>query len=297
MPKLLLIWNPIAGNGNARRAFGQAEAYLQSRGVAYEANRTDGPGHAKALAAKALSGDYSAVVAVGGDGTVREVATSLFRTDMPLGLLPCGTGNDLARPLGIPADAVKALDIVLSGNVRRMDAALCNDELFFNIAGFGFDVDVLDYVDIYKKKMKNGSLAYTRGLVAAISRLLLRKTTIRWPGGEMTKDVLLIAAGNGTHFGGGMKVTPNADPFDGLLDFCVIHGVSKRNVIPLMLKFRKGEHIDLPQFVSYFRATELTAECEPSSRLDIDGDVLPGTPVRFKVLPQSISVLTPIAPQ
>ncbi len=293
MNKLFLIWNPVAGNGDAARAFAEAEAYLAARGVAYDAARTEGPGHASQLAQRALTSDYRAVVAVGGDGTVREVATSLFRTDMPMGILPSGSGNDLARPLGIPTNVPKALDIVLAGHTRRMDAAMCNDELFFNIAGFGFDVDVLDYVEIYKRKMKNGSLAYMRGLVAAISKLLLRKTTVRWPGGEMTKNVLLIAAGNGTHFGGGMKVTPRADPFDGLLDFCVIHDVNKRNIVPLMLRFRKGEHVDLTQYVTYFRAEELTAECEPASRLDIDGDVLPGTPVRFKTLPRSLSILVP----
>jgi diacylglycerol kinase family enzyme len=102
-----------------------------------------------------------------------------------------------------------------------MDAAMANDLLYFNVAGFGFDVDVLRYVEIYKKRMKNGSLAYLRGLLTALLHLSSRKTKISWPGGSMEADVLIIAAGNGTHFGGGMMVT-EGDRIDSVLEICII---------------------------------------------------------------------------
>ena len=198
----------------------------------------------------------------------------------------------MVRPLAIPRDPLAALDVALNGTPRQMDAGMANNEMFFNIAGFGFDVDVLDYTEIYKKKYKNGSLAYVRGLLRALTNLKLRKTTITTPEGQTVKNALILAAGNGTHVGGGMMVTPEADPFDGLLDVCILHDVTLFPAIGLMLKFMKGKHLGL-KYTTYFRTTELTATCEPASRLDIDGEVLPGTPVTFKILPKALWVLLP----
>lgn len=292
LSELHLVWNPVAGNGAAVKAYETVTRELATRGVPFESSKSEYPGHAVELTKQALENGAKKVAAVGGDGTIREVASALLNTDVPLGIISCGTGNDIVRPLKIPNDPVKALDIVLGGEVRQMDAAMANDLLYFNVAGFGFDVDVLHYVEIYKKKMKNGSLAYLRGLVSAIANLQSRRTKITWPGGSMEEDVLIIAAGNGTHFGGGMMVTPNADPFDGLLDICVMHGVKKRDALTLLPKFLKGNHVGT-KFVTYFRTTELTAVCEPSSMLDVDGDVLPGTPVTFRILPKSLWVVVP----
>mgnify|MGYP001441075634 CR=1 FL=1 len=292
MSDLHLIWNPVAGNGLAAKTFTVVTRELESRGIPYTSAKSAYPGHAMELAKESAARGDKKIVSLGGDGTVREIASALIGTDIPLGIIPCGTGNDIPRPLGIPSDPIQALDIVLGGTARHMDAAMANDELYFNVAGFGFDVDVLDYVEIYKKKMKNGSLAYMRGLFAAVTRLKNRKTTITWPGGSAEMNVLLIAAGNGTHFGGGMKVTPLADPFDGLLDFCVIHDATKLTLFTLFAGFRSGKHLKT-KYVTYFRSTELTAVCDPPSRLDVDGDVLPGTPVTFRILPKSVWVVVP----
>lgn len=290
--ELHLIWNPVAGNGAAMDAYERVTRELANRGVPFSSAKSEYPGHAAELAKVAVEAGAKKIVAVGGDGTIREVATAVINTDATLGMISCGTGNDIIRPLHIPNDPIQALEVALTGERRQMDAAMANDQLYFNVAGFGFDVDVLHYVEIYKKKMKNGSLAYLRGLIAAIANLQSRKTKITWPEGSMEDDVLIIAAGNGTHFGGGMMVTPRADPFDGLLDICIMHGVKKRDALTLLPKFLKGKHLDT-KFVTYFRTTELTAECEPSSLLDVDGDVMPKTPVTFRILPKAIWVAVP----
>lgn len=289
---LHLIWNPVAGNGAAVRAYELVTDALAERGIPFSSEKSAYAGHATELAREAVANGAKKIVVLGGDGTIREVASALMNTDIPLGIISCGTGNDIIRPLKIPNDPLAALDIALGGEVRKMDAAMANDLLYFNVAGFGFDVDVLRYVEIYKKRMKNGSLAYMRGLLTALLHLNSRKTTISWPGGSMEANVLIIAAGNGTHFGGGMMVTPKADPFDGLLDICVINNVSKLNAYLILPKFLKGEHLTT-KYVTYFQTTELTAVCEPASLLDVDGDILPGTPVTFKILPKALSVVVP----
>ena len=277
MSGLHILWNPVAGNGLSVRVCAEVCAALDSRGIPFTISKSAYPGHAVELTKSAVNEGCERILALGGDGTVREVAMGLYQTNIPMAIIPCGTGNDISRPLHIPKDVMQALDVALNGTPRRMDAGLANDELFFNVAGFGFDVDVLDYTEIYKKKCKNGSLAYLRGLVRAIAGRKDRKTVITWPEGRMEKNVLLMSAGNGTHIGGGMMVTPLADPFDGLLDICVIHDVKWYSFFTMVAKFVKGKHLG-SKYVTYFRTTELTAVCDPVSRLDIDGEVVPGTP-------------------
>ena len=121
--------------------------------------RTEYAGHAEELATKCAQDGVDICVAVGGDGTLRETALSVVHTDRILGLLPCGTGNDYARPLGIPTDTGSAIEILLNGENRVVDAGDANGQIFFNIAGFGFDVDVLDYTEEFKPKCKSGSTA------------------------------------------------------------------------------------------------------------------------------------------
>lgn len=287
-----IIWNPVAGNGAARRVFAHVRGLLERAGADFSDAMSEFAGHAVELARTAAQAGHGRVIALGGDGTVREVAIGLMGSDTPLALLPCGTGNDLARALRLPAEPEAALDTALHGRVREMDAAMANDELYFNVAGFGFDVDVLDETEYFKTRTKNGSIAYLRGLLAAVRNLKLRRTHITWEGGELDRDVLLIAAGNGTHFGGGMNVTPKADPFDGLLDICVIHDVSKCALLTVLPLFLKGRHLGT-RFVTYFRAKELKAVCDPVSRIEVDGEVMPGTPVTFRVLPGSMRVVVP----
>ena len=287
-----IIWNPVAGNGAARAVFVRVRELLARSGADFTDAMSEYAGHAVELAKAAARAGHGRVIALGGDGTVREVASGLIGSDTPLALLPCGTGNDLARALRLPAEPEAALETALHGQIRAMDAATANGELFFNVAGFGFDVDVLRETEYFKTRTKNGSLAYLRGLLAAVKGLRLRRTHIRYEGGELERDVLLIAAGNGTHFGGGMNVTPRADPFDGLLDFCVIHDVTRAVLLTALLRFMKGRHLGM-RFVTYFRARELTAVCEPGSDIEVDGEVMPGTPVTFRVLPGSIRVVVP----
>ena len=290
--ELHLIWNPVAGNGAAVSAYQLVTDALAERGTPFSSEKSEYAGHATELAKQAIADGVKKIVVLGGDGTIREVACAVMNTDVQLGIISCGTGNDIIRPLQIPKEPLAALEIILGGEARHMDAAMANDVLFFNVAGFGFDVDVLRYVEIYKKRMKNGSLAYLRGLLTALLHINSRKTKISWPDGSMEADVLIIAAGNGTHFGGGMKVTPNADPFDGLLDICIINNVSKLNAYLILPKFMKGEHLKT-KYVTYFKTTELTAVCEPASLLDVDGDMLPGTPVTFKILPKALWGIVP----
>ena len=140
MDKLYFIVNPVSGSGRGRRDFARVEALLRERGAAYEAVYSEHPGHAVALARAAVEAGERCIIAVGGDGTVNEVASVLVNTGVVMGVLPFGTGNDLARVAGFPEDPEAAVDTLLAGRTRRMDAGMANDRFFLNVSGFGFDV-------------------------------------------------------------------------------------------------------------------------------------------------------------
>lgn len=292
MPSLFLIWNPTAGKGDGTTAYKNAVAYLDSHKIPYTAAMTEYVGHATKLAKEAVDAGYEEILILGGDGTIREAASSIIHTDAIMGLLPCGSGNDLVRPLHIPLDINKALDIALNGQIRKMDAGMANNELFFNVAGFGFDVDVLIHDQEFRAKGFKGSFSYLLGVLKSLKHFQLRKTHITFPEGEMDKDVLLIAAANGIAFGGGLTIAPGADPFDGKFNVCVLHDVTKAAVPGLLAKFFSGKHI-YTKYCTYFQTTELTAEADPVSTMEVDGEILPGTPVTFKLLPGVIRVRVP----
>lgn len=290
MDSAYIIWNPVAGQAKDH-VYRQVAKRLTEAGIPFSAAMSEYPGHATALAKAAVEAGEKTIVVLGGDGTVREVACALVHTDVVLGIIPCGSGNDLARPLGIPTDVDKAVDILLSGTPQHMDAGMANDELFFNVAGFGFDVDVLVATERYRKRTKNGSLAYLLGLIDRLRHLTLHRTTITWPDGRELRDVLIIAAANGTHFGGGMNISPRSDLFDGKLSVCVIHSVKWYHIPVILPSFLIGKHIHFKKHVFCFDTTELTAQTDAYSDIEVDGEILPGTPVTFRVLPEALWVI------
>ena len=292
MERYCLIANRTSGSGSAGAYIDRVRDLLTASGADFEIRETQYPGHATELSEAAVNEGFDVIVSVGGDGTLRETALSVVHTDRILGLLPCGTGNDYARALGIPTDAETALDILLNGQNKTVDAGMANDQVFFNIAGFGFDVDVLDYTEEFKPKCKNGETAYRLGLLKALFGLKLRKTTLTFPDGTMEKNVLMAAAGIGTHFGGGMNVLPESDMSDGLLDVCIAHDVTRLKLLKLFPRFNKGKHIGMP-VITYKKTTEVSVVCDPVSRIEVDGERMDGTPVTFRVLPGALTVRAP----
>ena len=265
-------------------------ALLDARGITYSYAASEYAGHACELANAAKDGPYDCIVAVGGDGTVREVAMQLFGSEMPFSLLPCGTGNDLARALNIPSTPEAVLDMLLENSPRDMDAGMVNGKPFINVAGFGFDVDVLMYAERYKK-MFRGSVAYMLGLIHAVKDLRLRRVRIETDEGDVFEsNALVVAAGNGTHFGGGMNVTPRATPHDGFFDVCIMSDVKRRTVFQMLARFVKGKHLGLP-ITNYFTSTGFTAWSNPPSPLNCDGEVSGQTPAVFKIIPNAVKVI------
>ena len=293
MGPIQIIYNPSSGAGLGQRNYDIITAILKEKNIPYTSTQSEHIGHPTEIAAHAVAAGVKQILCLGGDGSVRETGISLAGTETVLSIIPSGSGNDLARALKIPTDPVKALDIALNCTPRKMDVGDANGKLFFNVAGFGFDVDVLEWDQVFRSKGFKGSFSYLLGLLKSLSNLLLRKTRITTPEMTTERNCLIVAVGNGTSFGGGMTVCPGADPFDGKFNVCVMHDVNRANCLVLLAKFLSGKHVNDKKHVDYFQTTEITCECEPSSMLELDGEIMKGTPVTFRLIPGGITVTAP----
>ena len=289
MEKIYFIVNPIAGAGRSAKCFKEVRDLLDSKGIDYGIAISEYSGHAIELTKTALAAGESRIVAVGGDGTVNEVASALVGSEAVMGILPFGTGNDLCRTLDIPSDPEDALEVLLANHVRKMDAGTANGRFFLNVSGLGFDVDVLLSTEKFKKRF-NGMLPYMLGLLQAL--FTLKRTTVKVRNGEelLDLDVLVLVAANGRYFGGGMMPAPDADLFDGKLDICIIKSMPKLRVLSVLSRFVKGKHLDIKE-VLYFQADEITVETSQAHMLELDGEVCESTPVVFRLLPGALPML------
>ena len=294
MQRYYFIVNPISGAGRGKAEFEKAAAILREKNVDFGFVYTQKPREAIALAKAALENGETCIVAVGGDGTVNEVASVLASSGAAMGILPFGTGNDLAQSLSLPLETEAAVEALLRGVPQKMDAALANGALFINVAGFGFDVDVVRYTEKYKKRMK-GMLPYLFGIMESLMHLKPIPVTVEPDAGEpFSTTALLFSACNGRQFAGGIKVAPLAQLQDGLLDVCILKGIGKLAFLKLLPKYIKGKHLDSEHIV-YFKAKSVTAKAPAGMCLNLDGELGEATPVTFTILSGALNILIPAA--
>ena len=264
------IVNPVAGGGKAKEKFEAVRRYLDGRGAEYSFIETEKAGETARLALEAYERGERFIVPAGGDGTLSETVSALYdKGDVLMGLCPFGTGNDFARALKLPDDPAEAARILIEGEPKPIDAGLAGDKPFINIMGLGFDVDVVNNTDRYKKRFGGG--AYLMGVIRSMTHLKGIPLRLTANGSTFEENALIMTVANGTHFGGGMNPAPGADPSDGLFDVCIVRKVGFFTFLRLLPKFIKGTHIGVKQ-VSFFRTAELKIECE-STPLELDGEL------------------------
>jgi diacylglycerol kinase (ATP) len=293
--RALIVVNPVAGKGRARRAWQRLERALGGTAAReWQATVTRGPGHARELARSAAMGGCERVIAVGGDGTICEVANGLAQTDTALGIIPAGTGNDCARTLDIPSDPADALELALTGQPRTIDLGEIETDrgrsYFVNVAGFGFDAEVAWRVSAFPR-LVGGTLPYVLGVLRTLGQLRSPRMRIGLDGQSVDGNVLLVAVANGASYGGGMRVAPEAVPDDGLFDVCVIGEISRLGVLRLVPAMYSGGHRSHPA-VTFFRCRELRAQSDDGVRCQADGELVGGLPARFRIHPGGLRCVT-----
>jgi diacylglycerol kinase (ATP) len=231
------------------------------------------------------------VVVCGGDGTVSYAALAAVESGLPLGILPMGTANDLARTLGIPMDLGSAADVIGERHFRRIDIGTVNGHAFFNVASIGLSTELARGLDPVLKK-RFGRLGYAIAAARVLSRSRSFHASISEKGETTEVDTYQIAVGNGRHYGGGNVVEHSAAIDDGHLD---LYSLEIRNVwkLAMMLRsFRAGRHGAWAE-VRTARCVEFDIETARPMPVNADGEIVTSTPAHFKVHPAAVAVIAP----
>ena len=294
--KVTALTNPASGHGAAIRAAHIAIARLQHRGVEVVEIIGDDAQDARYLAAAAIERGTDALMVTGGDGVVSNALQVLAGTDVPLGIIPAGTGNDHAREFGIPTkDPEAAADIVVDGWTETIDLGRIRDsngvnKWFGTVAASGFDSLVTDRAN--RMTWPHGRLRYYIAMLAELSQLRLLPFRMVLDGSrEIDADITLAAFGNTRSYGGGLLICPDADPTDGLLDLTMAHSASRTKLVRLFPTVMKGTHVDLEE-VTTARAKSIHVEC-PGINVYADGDFACALPAEISADPAALQILRP----
>jgi YegS/Rv2252/BmrU family lipid kinase len=242
-----VVLNPAAGRGAAGRAWPAVRAVLQGAGSRVELAETARHGHAEELAEAAARAGWAAVVAMGGDGTVHEVANGLLRaadgevTRAALGIVPVGSGNDFSLLAGLPRDPIEAARRIVSGVERRVDVGRVGDRGFVNGVGVGLDARVA--VEANRNRRLRGIGIYLWALARVLASFRAPAMRVEIDGDEVIERPLTLATvGNGGRHGGGFWICPAAKLDDGLLDVCVCDELGKLRILRFLPKVLRGTH-------------------------------------------------------
>ena len=282
-----IIANQNSGCGAGTKALRGAEEVLRGRGLDFQTAVTEKAGDATRIADRAVSEGRNQLICVGGEGTIFEIVNGIAGRFASLYFVPCGTGNDFVRMLSLPADPAKALEAQLDGRPRRIDVGRVNDRWFMNIAGSGFDVEVLLQAARFKR-LGRGILPYLMGIFSALRRFHPLTVEITLDGRTETRVVTIFSVGNGSYFGGGMKAVPRARIDDGLFDVIIADGMSRLSILKFLGRFISGRHTELAA-IRECRCSELTVRC-PGMTVELDGELVPMDEAHFRILPGALEI-------
>ena len=296
-----VIVNPVAGAYSTRRKWILISKLLKRIGLSFDFQYTEGVGHAIELARAAASDGYRYLVAVGGDGTVNEVANGiLYSTGAArtvLGIVSTGTGSDFVRSIGIPRDYATACSSLTSSRRRAIDVGVVEYQskgqtlrrFFVNAAGVGFDAAVVEKTERLPKYF-GGTIPYLAGLVRTLFSYKNKPVVLNAENEVITGRVLNVVVANGSYVGGGMHIAPQAELSDSLLDVVIIGDIGKFELLKELPMVYKGTHIYHPK-VRMKKATHITIESPEPMLVYADGELLGECPASFWLMPSALSIV------
>jgi diacylglycerol kinase (ATP) len=292
--RLGLIVNPTSGKNTGARIGTEALTLLRASGVeVVDLSAADARGATEKGRAAVAAGAVDALVVAGGDGMVHLGANVCAGTGVPLGIIAAGTGNDIARELGLPVrDAAKAVERLLAGNTRRVDAArhvmaTGEERWFAGVLAAGFDAVVNERANHWR--WPKGRMRYNLAILRELPVFRPIPYVLELDGRRLQTDAMLVAVGNGPAYGGGMRVTPDASFDDGLLDVLVLHRLPIHEFLRVFPKVFSGTHLDHPAVeVLRARTVSLAATGIVSYA---DGERFAPLPVTLEAVPGALTVL------
>jgi YegS/Rv2252/BmrU family lipid kinase len=292
MPLTLLV-NPASAHGRTLKLLPKVEQELDALRIPFRVERTRGLDDGVERALRAVEASEVPVV-ISGDGLVGAVGGAMAGSETPLGIVPGGRGNDLARVLGIPDEPAAAVAVLAAGETRRIDVGEANGKRFLGIVSVGFDSEANRLAN--ETGLLRGNLVYAYAAV---------RTLLGWKPGRFTVRVgeervrftgYSVSVANSRAFGGGMYIAPDAELDDGEFDIVTVGEVGKLRFVGNLPKVFKGTHVNDDE-VRVFRASQLELTASRPFPVYADGEHLTDLPASLRVLPRALSILAPPAPE
>lgn len=299
--RIKIILNPYANRWGAKARLSEVESSLKEANIEYDLAITAGAKDGTKLAKTAVSENYDAVIAAGGDGTISEVMNGLITAvpgdspTLPLGILPIGSANDLAKMMGIPLDMPSAVALIAAGNTQLFDAGRIEYDGSVHYFDNNSAIAMEPMITLEHMKINNisGEARYYWALIKGIIKLNAWQMSITWDDGEYVGPTYLLSVCNGPRTGG-MMIAPGAIMDDGYFDIVLGPQVPKRTVIKFLLKLTQGTHIDQDN-ITFTRTKSLKITSDPGTPLHADGEILSeaAKEITYSILPQKLTMLVP----
>ncbi len=301
IPYAKVIVNPVAGANSTRQKWPGISRLLRHIGLSFDYQYTEGIGHAIELARAAATDGYRYLVAVGGDGTVNEIANGiLYSSDSDntiLGIISTGTGSDFMRSAGIPRDYTSACSVLTGTRRLLIDVGVVEyknkgqslQRFFVNAAGAGFDAAIVAATERIPKYF-GGTIPYLTGLLGSLLSYRNKPVVLSMGSNVETTRICSVAVANGGYYGGGMHIAPQAELDDNLLDVVIIGDVGKFELLKALPMVYKGTHITHPK-VRVERVTRIAIESSEQILVHADGELLGEGPASFWIMPAALNIV------
>ncbi len=293
MNNALVLVNAAAGRGHSRRSVERVLRLCAEAGV--EVVQTSSPEDTVQRARQAADAGFARVIAVGGDGTAHHVLNGVAGTAAALGIIPVGSGNDVARNLGLPLDAEQATRLALTASPRRVDLArIAGDSFaarsFAGVASFGLDSHANRIANRHTRL--RGTTIYIYAMLRTLLEWRVPTVTLESDGGEFRGPMMLAVAANAPSYGGGMRIAPRAQMADGRLDVCIVREMSRLKLLRCFPEVFRGTHLRHPE-VSYLQASRMRIQADRPLDIFADGEFVGHTPAEVELLPGGLTVVAP----
>ena len=289
--RIQAIINPVSGVGSKRKIPRMIEEVCARRGgCSLEIAFTRYAGHASELTREALRAGADYIFAVGGDGTVNEIARAMLHSGATLGIIPKGSGNGLARELHIPMDVRKALDLIERGHTTLIDACQANGRVFFCTCGVGFDAAVSQK---FAHERRRGSLTYLRNTIEEYLSYEPEPYELLVDGQTIKEKAFLVACANASQYGNNAFIAPHANIQDGQMDVTILAPFTPLDIAPLAIQLFT-RRIDRNSKIRTMKARQVTIIRQKPGIMHLDGEpVMADSRIDVEVIPGALRVLTP----
>lgn len=291
--KHYFIINPVAGKGRSVKLIPDIREYCGNYSYEYEIVTTEYPGHATEIALQKSSADPCRIYSVGGDGTLNEVLNGMAGSSSSLGVIPCGSGNDFIRSIVGDKISDNIIAATIEGTEKFIDYARINDKYFINISSVGFDAEVAYQTGHFKKlPLISGKVAYVLGILSTIVICKNNYMELRLDDEVISGKSLLIAAGIGKYYGGGIHALPDAVIDDGLFDVCHVDAMSRFKILRLFPQYMKGLHLNI-KGVHMYKSKKVEILADRPIPVNRDGEIILTDKAVFEIFPKSLPFIFP----